>query len=125
VVAYFDSFVIAVLSGKRDEYRRHCETADSWFLENGALRVVEAWGQDVPTGTITDFRRAVAAQEDETVCVGFIEWPDQATRNAAMGRMMGGGVEDERLDPEKNPAPFDGKRMIFGGFEAIYDRSAG
>lgn len=123
-MTFIDSFVIAVPTANRDQFRRHCETADSWFLENGALRVVETWGEDVPKGEVTDFYRAVGAKEDETVCVGFIEWPDKATRDESMGRMMSGEITDDRFDQKKNPVPFDGKRMIFGGFQTIYDQSA-
>jgi uncharacterized protein YbaA (DUF1428 family) len=124
-MTFIDSFVMAVPTANRDKFRQHCETADSWFLENGALRVVETWGEDVPKGEVTDFHRAVAATADETVCVGFIEWPDKVTRDENMGKMMNGEVVDDRFDPAKNPMPFDGKRMIFGGFTAIYDKSAG
>jgi len=123
-MSFIDGFVIAVPNANRDKFQHHCETADSWFLENGALRVVEAWGEDVPKGEVTDFHRAVAATDDETVCFSWIEWPDKATRDAAMARMMGGDLADDRFDPEKNPMPFDGKRMIFGGFAAVYDRTA-
>lgn len=123
-MTFFDGFVIAVPTANREKYQHHCETADSWFLENGALRVVEAWGEDVPTGEVTDFHRAVAAKEDETVCFAFVEWPDRATRDAAMAKMMSGEMVDDRFDQEKNPMPFDGKRLIFGGFDAIYDQTA-
>lgn len=120
---FVDGFVIAVPTANQEKYKKHCETADSWFLEQGATRVVEAWGEDVPKGEVTDFHRAVAAKDDETVCYGWIEWPDKATRDAAMAKMQDGTIDDERFDQEKNPIPFDGKRMIFGGFGAIYDQS--
>ncbi|MEL7447170.1 MAG: DUF1428 domain-containing protein [Pseudomonadota bacterium] len=123
-MTFIDSFVMAVPTANREKFLKHCETADSWFLENGALRVVETWGDDVPKGEMTDFHRAVAAKEDETVCFGWIEWPDKATRDGSMGRMMSGEVIDDRFDPEKNPMPFDGKRMIFGGFTTVYDKTA-
>lgn len=123
-MAFIDGFVMAVPTANRDKFQQHCETADSWFLENGATRVVETWGEDVPKGEVTDFYRAVAAKEDETVCYGWIEWPDKATRNAAMAKMQEGSIPDERFDPEKNPMPFDGKRMIFGGFTKVYDRTS-
>ena len=123
-MTYIDTFVAAVPTAQRDAYRQHCKTVDPWFLENGALRVVENWGDDVPKGELTDFHRAVAAEDDETVCFGWIEWPDKATRDESMGRLMSGEVKDDRFDPEKNPMPFDGKRMIFGGFEPIFDQSA-
>lgn len=121
---FIDGFVIAVPTVNRAKFEQHCNHADSWFLENGAVRVVETWGDDVPKGEVTDFHRAVAARDDETVCFGFIEWPDKTTRDAAMAQMMSGEMTDDRFDPAKNPMPFDGKRMIFGGFAAIYDQSA-
>ncbi|MEM6909069.1 MAG: DUF1428 domain-containing protein [Pseudomonadota bacterium] len=123
-MSYIDGFVMAVPTANREKFQAHCETADSWFLENGATRVVETWGADVPKGETTDLIKAVAATEEETVSFGWIEWPNKKTRDAAMAKMEGGEGIDERLDPEKNPMPFDGKRMIFGSFEAIYDQSA-
>ena len=84
-----------------------------------ALRVVEAWGDDVPAGKVTDFQRAVLAKDDETVMFSWIEWPDKATRDAGMKKMM----EDPRMEAA-NPMPFDGKRMIFGGFENVLDLKA-
>lgn len=92
---------------------------DPIFLEYGATRVVEAWGDDVPHGKLTDLHRAVAANNDETVMFSWIEWPDNATRDAGMQKVM----EDPRMDPA-NPMPFDGKRMIFGGFENVVDLKA-
>ncbi len=88
------------------------------------MRVVESWGTDIPKGEVTDFYRAVAAKDGEAVCFGWIEWPDKKTRDKAMGALMSGEVQDDRVDPEKNPTPIDGKRLIFGGFETIYDKSA-
>jgi len=76
-------------------------------------------GDDVPDGKVTDFRRAVQAQPDETVVFSWIEWPDKATRDAAMARMEGVMETDDRLSPATNPMPFDGKRMIFGGFSPV------
>ena len=87
-------------------------------MEFGATRIVECWGDDVPRGKVTDFSRAVQAKPDETVCFSWIEWPDKATRDAAMVKMM----SDTRFMAE--PMPFDGKRMIFGGFEPVVDLRA-
>jgi uncharacterized protein YbaA (DUF1428 family) len=87
----------------------------------GALRVLECWGEDVPDGETTDFRKAVKANSDESVVFSWIEWPDKATRDAAMKKMMDPGFEDPRMDPAKNPMPFDGKRLIFGGFAPVVD----
>ena len=87
------------------------------FVELGATRVLECWGDDVPEGTVTDFRRAVKAKDDETVIFSWIEWPDKATRDKAMPKMM----DDPRTQPDQNPMPFDGKRLIYGGFAPIVE----
>ena len=102
---------------------KHARLGDSVFMEKGALRVVECWGDDVPHGTLTDFhRRAVKAEADEVVLFSWIEWPDKATRDAAMETMMNGdSATDPRMDPAKNPMPFDGRRMIFGGFAPVVE----
>ncbi|MEQ8771816.1 MAG: DUF1428 domain-containing protein [Erythrobacter sp.] len=123
-MAYIDGYAFTVDSARRAEFTSFCESVDTWFLENGALRVVETWGEEVPRGKATDFHRAVAAREDETVCFSWIEWPDRATRDAAMERMGEAAGSDPRLDPEANPPPFDGARMIFGSFTPVFDRTA-
>lgn len=120
---YIDSFVMAVPTARKDEYVAHCSKGDSIFIEFGATRVVECWGDDVPEGKTTDFRMAVKAKEDETVAVGWIEWPDKETRDAGMAKMMADDFDDERLNPETNPMPFDGKRMIYGGFSPVSEMS--
>jgi len=89
-------------------------------MEMGALRVLECWGEDVPEGETTDFRKAVKANSDESIVFSWIEWPDRATRDAAMVKMMDPDFVDPRMDPAKNPMPFDGKRLIFGGFAPVY-----
>lgn len=76
-------------------------------------------GDDVPDGKVTDFRGAVKAEDGETVCFSWIEWPDKATRDAVFAQMEEMMKTDERFDPKKNIPPFDGKRMIFGGFEPV------
>ncbi|WP_348672642.1 DUF1428 domain-containing protein [uncultured Abyssibacter sp.] len=120
-MSYIDGFVIAVPTANREQFIQHARTADDWFIENGALRVIETWGTDVPDGNVTDFRRAVQATPDETVVFSWIEWPDKATRDTAMQRMMSPDNNDPRFDMEKNPMPFDGQRMIFGGFEPVLE----
>lgn len=113
-MSYIDGFVIAVPTGNRQAFIDHAEAADVLFLEHGATRVVECWGDDVPDGTQTDFARAVQATEGETVVFSWVEWPDKAARDEGMAKFMA----DPRL---KNlpDMPFDGKRMIFGGFQPI------
>jgi uncharacterized protein YbaA (DUF1428 family) len=123
-MSYIDGFVIAVPTANREKFIAHAIKGDSVFIEHGATRVVECWGADVPRGKTTDFPGAVAAKEDETVLFSWIEWPDKATRDEVMGRMDELGKTDERVDPAKNPMPFDGKRMIYGGFEPMVDQGA-
>lgn len=114
---YIDGFVIAVPTANKQKFIDHANLGDSVFIEYGATRVLECWGDDVPDGTRTDFRKAVQARDDETVVFSWIEWPDKATRDAGMQKMMDG--TDPRMDPERNPMPFDGKRMIYGGFSPV------
>ncbi|MNM69523.1 hypothetical protein D3C81_811190 [compost metagenome] len=116
-MSYIDGFVLAVPTANKEKFLAHARTGDVVFLEYGALRVVECWGDDVPHGKTTDFFGAVKATAEETVVFSWIEWPDKATRDAGMQKMM----EDPRLDPAKNPMPFDGARMIYGGFEPIFE----
>ena len=118
-MSYIDGFLIAVPTANRQKFIDHAADADNVFIEYGATRVVECWGDDVPDGKVTDFRKAVQAGEDETVVFSWIEWPDKATRDAGMARMMDPDNRDPRMDMEKNPMPFDGKRMIFGGFVPV------
>jgi uncharacterized protein YbaA (DUF1428 family) len=112
--AYTDGFVVPVPTGSKDAYRDMSLKAWPVFPEYGATRHVEAWGDDVPEGKVTDFRRAVQAEDGETVVFSFISWPDKATRDAAWAKMM----TDERMKPD-GPMPFDGKRMFWGGFHRI------
>jgi uncharacterized protein YbaA (DUF1428 family) len=124
-MTYVDGFVIACPEANKDKFIEHARTADGMFIEMGALRVVECWGDDVPKGKTTDFRMAVKAEEGEAVLFSWIEWPDKATRDAAMARMTEMMTDpakvDPRMDPAKNPMPFDGTRLIFGGFETVVD----
>ena len=112
-MAYIDGFVIAVETGRKQEFIDHANRIDQLFMEFGAVRVVECWDDDVPHGTTTDFRRAVQAKDGEAVVFAWIEWPDKATRDGAMAKMRA----DARMMAE--PMPFDGKRMIFGGFAPV------
>ena len=120
-MSYIDGFVIAVPTANREKFIAHAKMGDSVFIDMGATRVIECWGDDVPEGKVTDFRKAVDASDDETVVFSWIEWPDKETRDAGMARMMSEDFKDERMDPEKNPMPFDGKRLIFGGFTPIVE----
>ena len=114
---YIDGFVAAVPSAKKGDYRKHAEDAAVVFKEHGALGVVECWGDDVPEGKVTSLPMAVKCKEDETVVFSWIAWPSREARDAGMKKIMA----DPRMQPENNPMPFDGQRMIFGGFEVLLD----
>lgn len=116
-MAYIDGFVIAVPTANKQKFIDHAKLFDSIFMEYGAKRIVECWGDDVPDGKQTDFRRAVQGKEDETVVFSWIEWPDKATRDSGMAGFM----KDPRMTPNDNPMPFDGMRMIFGGFSPVVE----
>jgi uncharacterized protein YbaA (DUF1428 family) len=118
-MSYVDGFVIAVPKANKQKFIDHARTADSLFTELGATRILECWGDDVPEGKVTDFRRAVQASEDEAVVFSWVEWPDKTTRDSAMKKMEDLMKTDPRMNPERNPMPFDGKRMIFGGFAPV------
>jgi uncharacterized protein YbaA (DUF1428 family) len=92
---------------------------DALFIELSASRILECWGEDVKAGKVTDFRRAVDAREDESVVFSWVEWPNRETRDAAMAEMQRRMESDPRWDPARSPMPFDGKRMIFGGFDPV------
>ena len=116
-MAYVDGFVLAVPADKKETYRKHAAEAAPLFKEFGATRMVECWGDDVPEGKLTDFRRAVQAKEDEVVVFSWIEYPSKEVRDAANERIM----SDPRMKAMGATMPFDGRRMIFGGFEAVLE----
>lgn len=116
-MSYVDGFVAAVPTANKAKYIRHASDAAAVFKEYGALKMVECWGDDVPDGEITSFPMAVKCRPDETVIFSWLVWPSREVRNQAMPRLM----EDPRLKPDVNPMPFDGKRLIYGGFEVVVD----
>ncbi len=120
-MTYIEGFVIAVPTANKDRFVAHANLGDQVFIDHGAIEVVECWQEDVKKGTVTDFFGAVAAEEDETIVFSWIEWADKATQQAMMARMDDLVKTDERFSPEKNPMPFDGSRMIYGGFTPIVE----
>ena len=120
-MTYIDGFVFAVPTANKQTFIAYAKSVDSVFIDLGATRILECWGDDVKDGKVTDFRKAVQAKEDETVVFSWIEWPDKETRDRAMQKMMSPEFEDERMDPEKYPMPFDGKRLVYGGFAPVVD----
>ena len=120
-MSYIDGFVIAVPIANKQKFVDHAKQFDALFMELGATRILECWGDDVKPGKLTDFRRAVDAKDDEAVVFSWVEWPDKATRDAAMSKMEDLMKTDPRWDPAKNPMPFDGKRLIYGGFAPVVE----
>ncbi len=116
-MSYVDGFVIAVPRANKEAFRAHAAMAAPIFKDHGATRVMECWGDDVPPGKVTDFYRAVQATEDEVVVFSWIEYPSKAVRDACMAKVMA----DPRSEAISKDYPFDGIRMIFGGFEPIVE----
>ena len=114
--SYTDGFVVPVPEGKRDAYHQLASKMAKVFRQHGANRVIEAISDDVQQGKVTDFYRAVKAEDGEKVVFSFIEWPNKVTRDEAWKAIMA----DESLKPQ-DEMPFDGKRMFWGGFEKILD----
>lgn len=116
-MSYVDGFVLAVPKAKLEAYRAMAQLGGAVWKEHGALAFVECVADDVPYGTLTSFPRAVQAREDETVVLSWIVYPDRATRDAINAKVMA----DPRLKAMMADPPFDGTRMIFGGFETIVE----
>ena len=114
-MSYIDGFVCAVPTANRAAYFKHAQDAAVIFKEFGALSVVECWGDDVPEGKLTSFPLAVKREADETVVFSWITWDSRAARDTAWAKVMA----DPRMQPGANPMPFDGKRVIYGGFEVL------
>jgi uncharacterized protein YbaA (DUF1428 family) len=114
---FVDGFVLPVPTANREPFLAMAEKAAAGFEKHGAGRQLEAWGDDIPDGKVTDFRRAVQAKEGETVVFSWIEWTDKATRDAAWEKIQA----DPAMHPDDSDMPFDGMRMFWGGFEIILD----
>ena len=114
---YVDGFVAAVPTANKETYRQHAEKAAKVFKEFGALKVIENLGDDVPEGKVTSFPMAVQRKPDETVVFSWVTWPSREVRDEGWKKVMA----DPRLQPDNNPMPFDGKRMIYGGFQTIVE----
>ena len=115
-MAYVDGFVLAVPTANREAYRKLASSMVSLFKDCGATKVVECWGTDVPEGKITSFPMAVQCKPDETVVFSWVWWPSKEVRDAGNKKMM----EDPRMTA-MHDMPFDGQRMIYGGFEPIVE----
>ena len=114
-MSYVDGFLAAVALDQRPAYLEHAQRTAALFIEVGALQVSENWGDDVPHGTRTDFHRAVQAGDAEAVVFSWVLWPDKATGDAGWVALMA----DPRMAADNLPMPFDGKRLVYGGFASL------
>lgn len=116
-MSYIDGFVVAVPTANKAQYIEYAKEMALVCKEYGVLKVVDSWGDDVPEGEVTSFPTAVHCKDDETVVFSWMVWPSKEAREVGWKAMM----DDPRMHPEKNPMPFDGMRLIYGGFETIVD----
>lgn len=114
-MTYIDGFVAAVPTDNRDAYKEFAEKSWPIFQELGAIAIWECWGDDVPEGEVTSFRKAVKAGDDETIVLSWTVWPDKESRDAGWSKMM----SDPEIGKAMGDMPFDGKRMIYGGFSPL------
>lgn len=120
-MTYVTGFLIPVPKDKRQAYKELATTAAQVFLEYGATRVVESWGDDIPDGKINDFRTSIVAEEGEEVVLSWIEWPSKEVRDIGSAKVMA----DDRMKPKDGEKiPFSGDRMIYGGFAVMVDERA-
>lgn len=113
---WYQGFVLAVPTANRDAYVHLAEQMWPMFERHGALATVEAWGEDVPHGRVTDFHRATNAGDEEAIVFSWLAWPDRDTCDAASNAMHA-----QMADVDMDTLPFDGQRLILGGFEPIFD----
>jgi uncharacterized protein YbaA (DUF1428 family) len=116
-MSYVDGFVVAVPKQNLEAYKKMARTAGEVWKEHGALAYVECIGDDVPYGELTSFPRAVQAKEDEIVIFAWIVYESREGRDAVLAKVMA----DPRMKHDPADMPFDGKRMIFGGFESFVE----
>ena len=116
-MSYIDGVVLAVPESGKEAYKVYAETTAAVFRDNGAVRLMDCWGDDVPEGKLTSFPMAVKLEPGEVVVLSWIEWPSKAVRDAAWEKIM----KDPRLTGPGRQMPFDGKRMIYGGFSVLLD----
>ncbi|MBA6354080.1 DUF1428 domain-containing protein [Colwellia sp. BRX9-1] len=116
-MSYADGFVAALPTVNKEKYIEHAKLSAVVFKDHGALKITESWGDNVPDGDITSFQMAVKCGKDEIVVFSSVVCPTKEVRDAGWDAIMA----DPRMHPDQNPMPFDGKRLIYGGFEVILE----
>lgn len=114
-MSYVDGYIIPVPKENKQLYIEQAKTMATVFKENGAQEIYENWGNDVPQGEVTSFYKAVKCEDNEVVVFSWVVWPSKEVRDEGWKAVM----EDPRMKPGDDPMPFDGKRLIYGGFETI------
>ena len=114
-MTYVNGTVMAVPAANKQKYTEFAREMSAIFKEYGALALVDCWGTDVPDGEVTSFPKAVQKKDDEVVVFSWVTWPSKEIADAAWGKIMA----DPRMAPGASPMPFDGRRMIYGGFDVI------
>ena len=122
-MSYVDGFLLAVPTANKDKYKQVSDAYSKIAIDHGALHIAECWGDDIPDGKVTDFKRAVQAKPDETVVFSWTVWPDKATRDKG-GAAMKDDPRMKELEKEVG-MPFDGERMVYGGFALLTETRAG
>ena len=114
-MSYVDGYLVPVPVDKKQEYIEQALLMADVFKEYGAIEIYENWADDVPEGEVTSFPKAVQLKENEVVVFSWAVWPSKEVRDEGWKKVM----EDPRMDPKENPMPFDGKRLIYGGFATV------
>lgn len=116
-MTYITVAVYAVPTSSKDAFIEHAKALTPLFVKHGALTAADAWGDDVPDGDVTSFPMAVKCKPDETVAYSHVTWPDKATHDASMEKVMA-AMQAASTD---NPMPFDGQRLIFASFDTVFE----
>ncbi|KQZ87114.1 RNA signal recognition particle [Mesorhizobium sp. Root157] len=116
-MSYVDGFVLAVPKANLDAYKDMARKAGDVWMGYGALAYVECTGDDVPYGELTSFPRSVQAKDDEIVVFAWVVYKSRKDRDEILAKVMA----DPRMQPDMQTMPFDGKRMIYGGFESFIE----
>lgn len=116
-MAYINGFLLAAPNANKEKYKEVAKAAAQVFKDHGALQVIEGWGDDVPDGKVTSFPMAVKLKEGESVVFSWITWPDKETQKTGMEKSMA----DPRMNVDPSNMPFDGQRMMWGGFDVLVE----